>query len=334
MNIIHSIRAVDTHTMGQATRVIIGGLPVLKGKTMMEKKHYFMEHYDHLRRAVMLEPRGHADMFGAIVTEPTDPACDYGMLFIDGEGCLNMCGHGTIGVATALVELGMVKVTEPYTDLTLESPAGPVHVKVKVENGRAVEVTFRNVPAFLYKKDVVVNVPEIGDVTMDIAFGGSFFGIVNKDQMGISDICPKQLPTIIPRALSLMKCVNQQVEIQHPTLDINSVELIEIYGPPKTPGVDVQNVVVLGHGEVDRSPCGTGTCAKLSTLVARDKLDIGQEFVHESVLCTSFRAKALERTKVGDYDAIIPEITGSAYVTGFNNLLIDDTDPVKYGFVL
>lgn len=334
MNIANSIRVVDTHTVGQATRIIIGGLPVLKGSTMMDKKLYFMKHYDHIRRACMLEPRGHADMFGAIITEPTDPTCDYGMIFIDGDGCLNMCGHGTIGVATTLVELGMVAVTEPYTKFRLESPAGPVDVSVRVENGRAIDVSFRNVPAFLYKENVTVSVPMLGNVTVDIAFGGSFFGIVNKDQLGIDDICPAQISTIIPKAMSLMKCINEQIEIKHPELNITSVDLIEIYGPPKTPSADVQNVVVFGHGQVDRSPCGTGTCAKLAALVKKGKLALNQEFVHESILRTRFRVRALQHTKVGIFDAIIPEITGDAYITGFNNLLLDDNDPFKNGFVL
>ncbi len=334
MNISRSIQAVDTHTSGEATRIITGGLPVLKGGTMMEKKQYFLSHNDSIRRTCMLEPRGHANMFGAVITEPADPSCDYGVIFLDGGGCLNMCGHGTIGVSTALVELGMVEVSEPYTDLRLETPAGPVAVRVRVENGRAIEVTFRNVPAFVYRKDVSVEVPGLGAVTLDIAFGGSFFGIVGKDQLGIDELTPANLPGIVPKALALRESLNRQVEICHPLLDITEVDLIEIYGPPKDPDADVQNTVVFGQGQVDRSPCGTGTCAKLAVLTAKGKLELGQEFVHESILGTTFRARALERTRVGAYDAIVPEITGSAYITGFNDLLMDELDPFKNGFVL
>ncbi|MGX8702585.1 proline racemase family protein [Caproiciproducens sp.] len=334
MNFTNAIRVVDTHTVGQDTRIIVGGIPVLKGSSMMEKKQYFMDNYDEIRRLTMLEPRGHANMFGAILTEPTVADADYGMLFIDGEGCLNMCGHGTIGVATMLVETGMVRVTEPFTELTLEAPAGLIRVRVKVLNGHAVEASFQNVPSFLYAKDVFLDVPDLGRVCLDIAFGGSFFGIVNQKQLGIENICPENVPDIVPRALALMRCVNEHVQVQHPLLPINKVELIEVYGPPKTRGVDVQNIVVLGHGEVDRSPCGTGTCAKVATLVARGNLELGQEFVHESVLRTSFKAKALEKVKIGEFDGIIPEITGSAYITGFNHLVVDRNDPLKYGFVL
>ena len=334
MNIKNTIQAIDTHTAGMSTRVIISGVPVLKGKTMMEKKNYFLSRYDHLRRACMLEPRGHENMFGAMITEPCDSSCDYGMLFMDAEGCLNMCGHGTIGVATALVELGMVPVMEPYTNIRLEAPAGPVDVTVKVENGRAVEVTFRNVPAFLYQEKTIVAVPQLGDVTVDISFGGSFFALVRKEELGIEEISADQLPTIVPKALELRKCINEQIVVRHPEVSIEGVELVEIYGPPKAADADVQNVVVFGHGEVDRSPCGTGTCAKIAALVKEGKLALDEEFVHESILGTKFRARALRNTKIGGFDAIVPEITGSAYVIGFNTLLLDEQDPFKAGFVL
>ena len=334
MNVKNAIQAVDTHTAGMSTRVIISGFPVLRGKTMMEKKNYFLSHYDHLRSACMLEPRGHENMFGALITEPSDPTCDYGMLFMDAEGYLNMCGHGTIGVSTALVELGMVPVTEPYTNIRLEAPAGPVDVMVKVENGRAEEVSFRNVPAFLYQEKAVVTVPQLGDVTVDISFGGSFFALVRKEEMRIEEIAPEHLSVIVPKALELRKCINEQIVVRHPEVPIEGVDLVEIYGPPKAPDADVQNVVVFGHGEVDRSPCGTGTCAKIAALVKEGKLALETEFVHESILGTKFRARALQNAKVGEFDAIISQITGSAYITGFNMLLLDEQDPFKAGFVL
>lgn len=333
MDVRKSIHIIDTHTVGQATRIIVGGIPALKGNTMMEKKEYFMEHCDEIRVMAMHEPRGHADMFGAVLTEATDPEADYGMLFIDGAGCLNMCGHGTIGVATALVETEMVKVQEPYTDLVLEAPAGLIRVRVEVEDGHAKSVSFRNVPAFLYKKDVKVEVPELGSVTCDISFGGNFFALVKNTEMKV-DIAPENLKDIIPKALSLKKCINEQISIQHPELDIHTVDLVEIYGEAKSPEADMQNVVVLGEGEVDRSPCGTGTCAKIAALYARGELGVQEPFVYESVLRTKFSAKVVEECKVGDCIGIIPEITGSAYITGFNHLVLDKRDPIGYGFIL
>lgn len=330
----HSIHVIDTHTVGQNTRIVIGGLPLLRGDTMMEKKEYFMRHYDNIRRFLMHEPRGHADMFGAILTEPTLPTADYGVLFLDGQGSLNMCGHGTIGVATVLVEQGMVEVKEPYTHLVLEMPAGLIEVNVKVESGRALEVSFQNVPSFLYKKDVKVSVDGFDEIVLDIAFGGSFFGIVHKDQLDIDEINPKNISSIISKALLLMKAINEQIPIQHPTLNINKVELIEIYGPSQTVGVDAQNVVILGHGEVDRSPCGTGTCAKVASLVARGELSLGETFVYESILKTQFKAKAIRNVQIGEFTGIIPEITGHANITGFNHLIATQDDELKHGFIL
>lgn len=333
MNIKRSLQIIDTHTVGQATRIIVGGIPVLRGRTMMEKKEYFMKHWDEIRVLAMHEPRGHADMFGAVLTEPTDPSADYGMLFIDGTGCLNMCGHGTIGVAAALVETGMVPVKEPYTDIVLEAPAGLIHVKVKVTDGQAESVSFRNVPAFLYKKDVKVTVPKLGEVTCDISFGGNFFAIVKNTALGV-EIETKNLDDIITKALSLKKCINEQIKIKHPLLDIHTVDLVEIYGEAKSEDADMQNVVVLGDGEVDRSPCGTGTCAKIAALCARGELKLEEKFVYESILRTKFCARAVKKCKVGDYEAIIPEITGNAYITGFNQLVLDKRDPIGCGFVL
>ncbi len=334
MNFSHSIQVVDSHTVGQATRVIVGGVPTLKGNSMMEKKLYLAEHYDYIRSSTMLEPRGHADMFGALLTEPTSPLADMGMIFLDGTEYLNMCGHGTIGVATVLVETGMVKVTEPYTDIVLEAPAGLVKVHVRVENGHAKNVSFINVPAFLYEKDVKVNIPDLGEVTFDISFGGSFFAIVKGTELGI-EISTENMDHNIPIALKFLNYVKEHVKVQHPLLpEINKIELVEIYGEPKSNDADVQNMVVLGEGEVDRSPCGTGTCAKLADLYARGELGINEPFVHESILETKFTGTILDTTKVGNFDAIIPEITGQAFVTGFNTLLIDPDDPLKYGFCL
>ncbi|MBF1248769.1 MAG: proline racemase family protein [Lachnospiraceae bacterium] len=334
MNVGANIRCIDSHTMGEATRIIVGGVPVLKGSTVMEKKKYFLEHYDYIRKMAMLEPRGHADMFGALLTEPCDPSADYGVIFLDGGGCLNMCGHGTIGVCTVLVETGMVKVTEPITEITLEAPAGLVRAQVEVKDGEVVQVSFKNVPAFLYKKDVTVDVPELGrKITCDISFGGSFFAIVKDEEMGV-EIDPKNLDDIVPKALALRKALNENVEIKHPYLDITTVDLVEIYGKAKSSDADLQNVVVFGEKQVDRSPCGTGTSAKMADLVARGNLKIGDRFVYESVFQTKFIGVPVEKTTCGDFEAIIPQVTGKAYITGFNDLVLDRRDPLGHGFIM
>lgn len=334
MKFSKSIQAVDSHTMGEPTRVVVGGIPAIKGKTMPEKKAFLEENLDYVRKAIMHEPRGHKDMFGSIITAPTTDEADLGIIFMDGGGYLNMCGHGSIGAATIAVETGMVEVKEPYTDLVLEAPAGLVKAKVKVENGKALECSIVNVPSFLYKRDVEIEVPEIGKVSLDIAFGGSFFAIVKASDLGV-EIDPKNGTKLSQIGLKIRDIINSTIEIQHPTLPhIKTVDLVEIYGPAKDPKATYQNVVVFGEGQLDRSPCGTGTSAKMATLFAKGELKQGEDFIYESILGTLFKGKVLETVKVGEYDGVIPQITGSAYITGFNHFVIDETDPVKHGFIL
>lgn len=328
------INTVESHTMGEPTRIVIGGVPKIPGKTMAEKMEYMEKNMDYLRTMLMLEPRGHNDMFGAIFTEPCVDEADIGVIFMDGGGYLNMCGHGSIGSATCAVEMGMVPVTEPYTDIVLEAPAGIIKARVKVENGKAKEVSIVNVAAFLYKKDIEVNVPDFGKLTLDISFGGSFFAMVKASDVGI-DLIPKNSQALNDLGMKIIHAVNEQVEIQHPVLKhIKTVDLCEFYAPAKSEDADVQNVVVFGQGQVDRSPCGTGTSAKLADLYARGEIEVGGQIVNESIICTKFTGKVLSKAKIGEFDGIIPEITGSAYVTGFSQYLVDPDDPVKHGFIL
>ena len=279
MRFVKSLHAVDSHTMGEPTRIIIGGIPQIPGNTMSEKKEYLEKNMDHIRTAVMHEPRGHNDMFGSIITQPTMPEADLGIIFMDGGGYLNMCGHGSIGAATAAVETGMVEVKEPYTQIKFEAPAGLVTANVKVEDGKAKEVSVINVPAFLYKRDVEVDLPGVGTVTFDISFGGSFFAIVKASELGV-EIEPKNVNLITERAMALLKIINETIKVQHPIkTHIKTVDLVEIYGPAKSPEASMQNVVVFGEGQVDRSPCGTGTSAKMATLYAKGQLKINEPFI-------------------------------------------------------
>lgn len=335
MKISKQIIAVDSHTMGEPTRIITSGIPHIPGDTMPEKKDYLIKNLDHVRTAVMLEPRGHNDMFGSIITSPTHKEADLGIIFMDGGGYLNMCGHGTIGAMTVAVELGMVPAIEPITEITLEAPAGLVKGKVRVEDGRAKEVSFTNVPAFLYKSNVEVNVPAIGKtLTLDISFGGSFFAIVESKQLGI-DICPANTNELNRVGMLILKAVNEQIKVEHPELShIKTIDLVEIFGAPKNPTSTYQNVVVFGDGQVDRSPCGTGTSAKMATLFAKGKLAIGEPFVYESIIGTQFKGQILETYEKDGLKYVIPEITASAYITGINHLLLDPNDPLQHGFSL
>ena len=334
MGLTKSVYAVDSHTAGESTRVVVGGIPKIPGKSMPEKKEWLESRMDYLRTALMLEPRGHNDMFGAILTSPTTEEADYGIIFMDGGGYLNMCGHGTIGAMTVAVETGMVEVTEPITKIVQEAPAGMIHGEVLVEGGKAKTVSFQNVPSFLYKQDQEVELPEYGRIRFDISFGGSFFAIVKAEQVGLS-IVPENAEKLKALGIALRDIINREIPVIHPTLShIHTVDLVEWWSETETKGATLKNCVVFGKGQVDRSPCGTGTSAKMATLFARGELKVGEPFYYESILGTIFEGKILDTAKVGGYDAVIPQITGSAYITAFNHFVMEKNDPLKYGFVL
>lgn len=334
MKFSRSIHAVDSHTMGEPTRVVVGGVPQIPGKTMPEKKKYLEDHLDYLRTAIMLEPRGHNDMFGSIVTTACNPEADFGIIFMDGGGYLNMCGHGSIGAATVAVETGIVPMKEPVTEVNMEAPAGLIRAKVQVKNEKVQEVSIVNVPAFLYKADQQIDLPGYGKITFDISFGGSFFAIVPAKQLNIK-LLPENADKLKVLGIQIRDIINKEIKIQHPVLEhIKTVDLVEFFDETDNPKANLRNVVVFGQGQVDRSPCGTGTSAKLATLHAKGKLKQGEKFVYESIASTLFTGEIVGITKVGDYDAVIPQITGSAYITGFCQYVIDEDDPVKHGFRL
>ncbi len=334
MKFIRSIHAIDSHTMGEPTRIIIGGIPAIPGRTMADKKQYLEDNLDHIRTAIMHEPRGHNDMFGSIITPSVAEEADFGIIFMDGGGYLNMCGHGSIGAATVAVECGMVPVQEPYTEIKMESPAGMIKARVRVEDGKARSVSVVNVPSFLFMKDMKIEVPAIGRITLDIAFGGSFFAIVSGEKLGV-EIEPSSAGLLSKLGMEIRDIVNNSVEVEHPEKKhIKTVDLVEIFGPASSPEADMRNVVVFGQGQLDRSPCGTGTSAKLAALYARGQIGQDEDFLYESITGTIFRGRIIGTTKVGKYDAVVPEITGSSYITGFNHFVIDPDDPLKYGFYL
>ena len=334
MEKIKSLYAIDSHTMGEPTRIILEGLPPIDGCSMMEKKTCLVKSYDYIRRAAMNEPRGHRDMFGAALFPSQRPDADMGVVFMDSGGYLNMCGHGTIGAATVAVEEGLVKVSEPYTFITLEAPAGLVHTRVKVQNGKAMEVSFINVPSFLYHKDLIVELSGLGKIKVDIAFGGNFFALADAQALGL-ELVPENLSEILSHGNQIREAVNSQIKVSHPLLkNICSVDLVEFYSPAKTPGATLRNTVFFGRDQIDRSPCGTGTSAKMASLFARGSLKLHEDFISESILGTQFRGRGVEETQIGPFKAIIPEITGRAFITGKNTLLFEDEDPFQFGFAI
>ncbi len=325
--------AVDSHTEGMPTRVITGGVGVLPGDSMAERRVRFMAEQDGLRKLLMREPRGHSAMSGAILQPPTRPDADFGVLYIEVSGCLPMCGHGTIGVATVLVETGMVEVKEPETIIRLEAPAGLVEARVAVQDGAAKAVTIRNVPSFAVELDATVDVPGFGTVRYDMAFGGNFYAIVDLEDLGIEFARPNA-QRMIDAGLALITAINTQRPVVHPLRpDIDVCHHIYL----KAPGSDARHsrhTMAIHPGWIDRSPCGTGTSARMAALHARGELPLDTEFLNESLIGSQFRGRLVETTEVAGLPAVIPEITGRAWVTGTANYLLDPSDPFPEGFEL
>ncbi len=328
------IFAVDSHTMGESTRVVVGGLPYVPGKTMQEKRRILESRFDHFRTALMHEPRGHKDMFGSILFEPTDPEAQLGIVFMDGAGYLPMCGHGCIGAVTVALETGIIEPREPVTEVRLDTPAGLVQARAAINKGQVQEITIRNVPAFLYAEGVNLQVPGPGRVRADIAFGGNFCALVDAGSLGLSLSSGDTRP-IIETGLAIQKQINQEILVVHPLQGhLNSVQLVEFCAPPTKSAAHAQNVVVFAAGQIDRSPCGTGTCSKMAAMWAKGLLSLNQDFIHESIIGTTFRGRLVNTTQCGDIKAVIPEITGRAFILGFQQFVIDSADPLAYGFLI
>lgn len=327
------ISAVDSHTEGMPTRVVTGGVGVIPGATMNEKRLHFMEHLDDLRLFLMNEPRGHAAMSGAILQPSTRADCDWGVVYIEVSGCLPMCGHGTIGVATVLVETGMVEVVEPVTTIRLDTPAGLVIADVHVSDGHADSVTLRNVPSFVVALDQVVDVPGLGAVEYDLAFGGNFYAIVSLEQIGLPfDRAHKD--ELLAAGLAIMDAIEARGEPVHPVdPTIRGCHHVYLKAPGST-AVHSRHAMAIHPGWFDRSPCGTGTSARMAQLHARGELPLDQDFVNESFIGTSFTGRLVETTEVAGIPAVIPTITGRAWVTGTAQYMLDPSDPFPRGFVL
>ena len=328
-----AVFTVDTHTMGEPTRIVVGGVPHVPGSTMAEKKAYLASTMDSLRLSLMREPRGHRDMFGAILTAPTTPGADLGIVFMDPSGYLNMCGHGIMGAVTAALEMGILPARAGANTVVLDTPAGPVRAVAQVGGDRVTGVTVTNVPAFVYRSDVRLPLCGHGEISLDIAYGGNFFALVPVYQLGV-EIIPENSGRLCSLGMQILRAVAERVAVVHPHFPhLRSVDLVEFSGRPLAGG-DARNAVVFGNSQLDRSPCGTGTCAKMASLHARGQLELGQAFVHESIIGTTFVGYLRQLTQVGAYPAVIPEITGRAFITGIHQFITDAEDPLRDGLVL
>ncbi len=323
---------IDAHTAGNPVRVVAGGGPPLHGATMSEKRQHFVADYDWIRTGLMFEPRGHDVMSGSILYEPLREDTDAALLFIETSGCLPMCGHGTIGTVTILLEEGLV-MPKRAGRLRLEVPAGIVEAEYTSDNlGHVTEVRIVNVPSFLHSTGLSVDVPDFGHLVFDVAYGGNFYVIIEAQESfrDLADISAFDIQRLSPIVRDL---VNQKYTFVHPDdPTISGVRHVMWTGRPKHPEADGRNAVFYGEKAIDRSPCGTGTSARLAQLAARGTLKVGDDFVHESIIGSLFRGRVEKAAKVGDYAAIVPSVAGQAWITGHNTIFLDDRDPFVKGF--
>lgn len=328
------LHTVDLHTGGEPLRVLLAGLPPLPEGPVLTKRAWLREHHDDLRRFLMLEPRGHADMYGAYLFPAVTPQADFGVVFIHNEGYSDMCGHGIIALGKLLVELGHVPRQSPRTRIGFDSPAGHIEAWVEWDGQRAGRVTFRNVPGFIYRRDVTVQTAGFGRVTGDVVFGGAFYYYLSGAQAGLA-VEPDQVRALIELGAQTKAAVAAQVKIQHPLqagLDQLYGSIID--GPANAAGADQSNVCIFADREVDRSPTGTGTSGRAVQLFLRGRLALNQPYVNASIVGSRFEARVVEAVRVGPYDGAVTEVSGEAHIMGFHLWVLERDDPFPRGFFL
>ncbi len=327
----HTFFCIDAHTCGNPVRVVAGGGPLLPNVPMAEKRQIFMQHHDWVRRALMFEPRGHDVMSGSILYPSTRDDCELGVLYIEVSGCLPMCGHGTIGTVTVAIEEGLVQPRTPGR-FAIEAPAGRVEVEY-VQHGAFVEqVRLHNVPAYLHASDVLIDVPGLGELRIDVAYGGNFYAIIEPQANwpGLDQSSAADLVRWSPAVRQAAQAAVAPVHPEDPR--IRDVTHIQWCGPPRNPRAHARNAVFYGSAAIDRSPCGTGSSARMAQLVARGRLGVGAEFIHESIIGSLFDCRVEEAAHAGNRDAIRPSVAGWARITGHNTIFVDDRDPFAHGF--
>jgi len=329
-----SFFCIDAHTCGNPVRVVAGGGPDLKGDTMNARREHFLAEYDWIRTGLMFEPRGHDVMSGSILYPALREDVDGSILFIETSGCLPMCGHGTIGTVTVMIEEGLVTPKVPGK-LRLEVPAGVIEAEYTMDNaGHVIGVKITNVPSFLYATDLEIDLPGVGPLKFDVSYGGNFYAIF-EPQPGFADMDQFSAADIQRLSPIARKLIGEKYTFQHPQYPtINGLRHVMWTGKPRNEKADARNAVFYGEKAIDRSPCGTGTSARLAQKAARGELKVGETFVHESIIGSLFVGKVEAETEVGPYKAIVPSIAGQAWVTGYNTIFLDDRDPFVKGFTV
>ncbi|MGI6643494.1 MAG: proline racemase family protein [Bacillota bacterium] len=330
------ITCIDSHTGGEPTRIVTSGFPPIPGDTILEKREYVLNHYDHIRKMLMFEPRGHAGMYGCIIVPPVTPDGDIGVLFTHNEGLSTMCGHATIGVTTVVFETGMMNAKEGENTLRIDSPAGRITSYAYVENGRVKNVRFANVPSFVLKEDITVNVDGVGPVVCDVAFCGAFYVYVDADKIGV-ELTTENVETLVKKGMELKYKVMDAMEIVHPLEPgLNGIygtiimDLVERKGKL----LKSKNICIFAEGQIDRSPTGTGTGGRVALLHRKGIMKDDDQLENLSIIDTSMTGKILEHTQVAGIPALVPEVSGRAFITGFNQLVLDPEDPIPSGFRL
>ncbi len=333
MRLDRVVSTIDAHAAGEPLRIVTSGLPHLPGTTILDRRRHLAAHHDDLRRLLLFEPRGHADMYGAVLTPPVTPGADYGVIFLTNEGYSTMCGHGVIALTTALLETGRLPRREPETTVAYDTPAGLIRARATIEGDRVTAVAFRNVPAFRLAEGLPIET-SVGTIAVDVAFGGAWYALVAAADLGLP-VAPERVGELVRLGMEVKRAVGAALDPVHP----DEPELRGVYGtiissPAGEPGADGRNITVYADGAVDRSPCGTGTSAKLAVLYAAGGVELGQPYVHQSVIGTRFTGRVLAETRVGPHPAVETEIAGRGFVTGLHQFLLDPDDPTAPGFLV
>ncbi len=333
MSFKHHITCIDAHTAGEPLRIVTSGFPPIYGDTILEKRDYVLKNYGHLRKMIMLEPRGHSGMYGCIIVPAVTDDGDFGVLFTHNEGLSSMCGHGIIGVTKVAVETGMIVSGEGGNTVKIDTPAGRVTACVDVKDGRVERVRFQNVPCFVYKKDIPVNVNGIGSISVDVAYCGAFYVYLDVKKVGL-EVTPENTERLVKVGMEIKNKVMSRMEFNHPTSGVNWLYGTILFETPVRKGSKLvtKNVCIFAEGQVDRSPTGTGTGGRVALHYSAGEMKKEDVLVNYSIIDTPFEGRVVEQTKVGEYDAVVTEVSGTAHIMGFNQLVLDPEDPLPEGF--
>lgn len=328
------IVSLDSHTAGEPTRLIVDGTGPIPGETMEEKRRYIMQNLDHVRLQVTREPRGHREIFAAIVTDPVTDGADFGLVFMDPRRYPFLCGHGTMGAVSTLIETGVLEAEEPETVVVVDTPSGPMKTVARVMGGRVESVRINMVPSFVYKENETLRVPGLGEIMVDTVCVGGFFVMISSDQINLEPV-QANAGELIRLGMLCIDAANDQLEVRHPTRpEVTTVDVAEFYDASEHSKKRGRNLVVYGESHMDRSPCGTGTTAKMTLLHHHGLLGINETFTNYSPLGSVFEGRIVKETRIGDIDGVVGEVQGSAYITGFHEFVLDPRDPFPKGFLL